>query len=192
MSRGNQTPTAHEAPAGNRSRHGYAVSVARTHRGYTLLEAVLVAAVLGVLVALALPAYRSVVFERRVQNVTREIAADLRVAQQAAVAKSAEARCVAVVFGERQVNVYVVPESDQGVPSECDPSASGSFNLLTSQEFPQGVAVSPSNPSIAFLPSGEPTPAPFRVTVSADGHRREVCVNTAGLVSVPPPGGSCP
>jgi prepilin-type N-terminal cleavage/methylation domain-containing protein len=60
--------------------------------GFTVLETLFVVVILAILLGLAFPAYQRVVMERRVQNTTREIAADVRVAQQAAVAKSAEAR----------------------------------------------------------------------------------------------------
>ncbi len=158
--------------------------------GFTLTEALFVVALMGVLVALALPAYRNVIMERRVQNTTREIAALLRVAQQAAVAKSAEARCVAVSFGDTRVQVRVVTDRD------CT-SASGAV-LMSSQEYPTGVTVDPSGDTLAFLPSGVPDPTcardnctAFRVKVAGGGHTRYVCVNAAGLVTVPPAGGQC-
>lgn len=181
--------------------------VVGTDRGFTLLEGVLVVAVLGVLVALALPAYRNVMLERKVQNTAREIAGLLRAAQQLAVAKSAEAYCVTVVFGERQLDVYaVVDEQDeQGGQVFCGiaaPPRRGTPKLITSQEFPQGVTVEVSPAVIQFHPSGEllgvwpvglpPSSQAALVTVRADGHCRMVRVNRAGLVWVPPPGESCP
>jgi hypothetical protein len=96
-----------------------------------------------------------------------------------------------------RVRVYVVP---QDARFDCsNPTASGLSSygvLLTSQDYPVGVTVSPSGgDAIAFLPSGERRPADpavMRVTVSGGGQTRFVCVNAAGLVVVPPPGGSCP
>jgi Tfp pilus assembly protein FimT len=162
-----------------------------------MLEIVFVVVILAIVLSLAFPTYQRVVMERRVQNVTREIAADLRVAQQAAVAKSAEAKCVGLAFEATRVRVYVVP---QDASFDCNsPTASGLSAygvLLTSQDYPVGVTVSPSGgDAIAFLPSGERRPADpavMRVTVSGGGQTRFVCVNAAGLVVVPPPGGSCP
>ncbi len=159
--------------------------------GFTALEAVFVVVILAILLGLAFPAYQRVVVERRVQNTAREVAALLRVAQQAAVAKSAEARCVVVRFGEARVQVHAVIEDD------CS-SSSGAV-LMSSQEYPTGVTVTPSGDILAFLPSGVPDPTctgdnctAFRVTVAGGGHTRYVCVNAAGLVTVPPPGGQCP
>lgn len=164
--------------------------------GFSLLEALFVVAILGILLALALPSYQRVVMERRVQNVAREIAADLRVAQQMAVAKSAEAKCVGLALEATRVAVYVVP---QDASFNCDsPTASdlASFGvLLASQDYPVGVeAGSQHGNAVAFLPSGERRPEQprlFGVKVSGGGYTRYVCVNAAGLVSVPAPGGSC-
>lgn len=165
--------------------------------GYTMLEIVFVVVILAIVLSIAFPTYQRVVMERRVQNVTREIAADLRVAQQAAVAKAAEAKCVGLAFEATRVRVYVVP---QDASFDCNsPTASGLSAygvLLTSQDYPVGVTVSPSGGNaIVFLPSGERRPADLsvmQVTVSGGGQTRFVCVNAAGLVLVPPPGGACP
>jgi prepilin-type N-terminal cleavage/methylation domain-containing protein len=169
--------------------------------GFTVLETLFVVVILAILLGLAFPAYQRVVMERRVQNTTREIAADVRVAQQAAVAKSAEAKCVGVAFEGRGVGVYVVP---QEASFDCTrPSASGlrAYGvLLSSQEYPTGVRVEPGpEDALAFIPSGIVYPTcngnnctAFRVTVRGGGYVRYVCVNAAGLVTVPPPGASCP
>jgi len=169
----------------------------RRQCGYTLLEVVFVVVILAIVLSLAFPTYQRVVMERRVQNVAREVAAALRLAQQAAVAKSAEAKCVLVVFEARRVRGYAVP---QDAPFDCNrPTASGLSAygvLLTSQDYPVGVTVRPSveGNAIAFLPSGERRPEEPEVVwavVSGGGQTRMVCVNTSGLVWVPPPGGSC-
>ncbi len=169
--------------------------------GFTAVELVFVVVILAVLLSLAFPAYQRVVMERRVQNTTREVTADVRVAQQAAVAKSAEAKCVGVAFESNRVGVYVVP---QDATFSCtNPSASGlqAYGvLLSSQEYPSGVTVDPEpGDALAFVPSGVPYPTcsgdnctAFSVAVSGGGHTRYVCVNAAGLVTVPPPGGQCP
>ncbi len=160
--------------------------------GFSLLEALFVAAILGILLALAMPSYHRVLMERRVQNVTREVAADLRVAQQAAVAESAEAKCVVVAFENRRLAVYVIPDDEQHASFDCaDPDPPGGVALLSSHEYPVGVTVTSPREAVAFLPSGELQPPGFSVTVAGGGHTRAVCVNAAGLVSVPPPGGSC-
>jgi Tfp pilus assembly protein FimT len=149
------------------------------------LEALFVVAILGILLALAFPSYQRVVMERRVQNTTREIAGLLRAAQQAAVAKSAEAACVRVEIGANSAQAIVVP----GSPSAGSCDGQGEV-LLASQAYPPGVQVSPQG-AVAFLPSGEVRPPGFQVTVDGGGQERYVCVNPAGLVTVPPAGQDC-
>jgi Tfp pilus assembly protein FimT len=147
------------------------------------LEALFVVAILGILLALAFPSYQRVVMERRVQNTTREIVGLLRAAQQAAVAKSAEVACVRVEIGDNSAQAIVVPAT-----RSCEDEEAGEV-LLASQAYPLGVQVSPQ--SAAFLPSGEVQPPGFQVTVHGGGQERYVCVNPAGLVTVPPAGQDC-
>lgn len=166
-----------------------------------MIELLFVMAILAILLTVAFTAYQRVIMERRVQNVTRELAADIRVAQQAAVAKSAEAKCVGVAFGAMRAGVYVVPE---GAGFACQsPTAAqlaGYGILLSSHDYPVGVTVQTTpGDAIVFVPSGSPYPTctgadctGFRVTVSGGTHTRRVCVGSAGLVTVPPPGAPCP
>jgi prepilin-type N-terminal cleavage/methylation domain-containing protein len=159
----------------------------RVQAGFSLLEALFVVAILGILLALAFPSYQRVVMERRVQNTTREIAGLLRAAQQAAVAKSAEVACVRVEIGANSAQAIVVPAT--GSCEDSGEEDSGEV-LLASQAYPLGVQVSPQS-AVAFLPSGEVRPPGFQVTVDGGGQERYVCVNPAGLVTVPPAGQDC-
>jgi prepilin-type N-terminal cleavage/methylation domain-containing protein len=157
----------------------------RVQAGFSLLEALFVVAILGILLALAFPSYQRVVMERRVQNTAREIAGLFRAAQQAAVAKSAEAACVRVEIGVNSAQAIVVP----GPPTASSCNGQGEA-LLASQAYPPGVQVSPQS-AVAFLPSGEVQPPGFQVRVHGGGQERYVCVNPAGLVTVPPAGQDC-
>ncbi len=158
-------------------------------------------AVLGVLVALALPAYHNLLTERRVQNTAREIASLLRVGQQAAVAKSAEARCVGVAFLSSRMAVYVVPQEASLDCRRPTAQALVAYGLLmTSQNYAPGVSVNTEpQDALAFLPSGASSPScstsnctAFKVTVVSGAYARTVCVGPAGLVNVPAAGEGCP
>lgn len=160
--------------------------------GFSLVEVAFVVAILGVLLALALPTYQRVVMERRVQNSAREIAGLLRAAQQLAVAKSAEVERVKVEFEGDEATVYVIP-LEGGGEQPILASAYTARDEQTGQEWKPlrlGVTVTAPSEGVSFWPSGEATPA--TITVSGGGHTRQVCVNAAGLVTVPPTGGSCP
>jgi prepilin-type N-terminal cleavage/methylation domain-containing protein len=171
----------------------------RVQAGFSLLEALFVVAILGILLALAFPSYQRVVMERRVQNTTREIAGLLRAAQQAAVAKSAEVACVRVEIGDNSAQAIVVPGGLVRLHPPA-PRADGSRGGLA--EFPglpaRGCWWSPvlmlwrSSPAGSCILRAMSNCTAFRVTVHGGGYVRYVCVNPAGLVTVPPPGASCP
>jgi prepilin-type N-terminal cleavage/methylation domain-containing protein len=120
----------------------------RVQAGFSLLEALFVVAILGILLALAFPSYQRVVMERRVQNTAREIAGLFRAAQQAAVAKSAEAKCVRAGRPDSGGKLACgctwfrrMPPSTAIAP----PARADAYGvLLTSQDYPVGVTVSPS------------------------------------------------
>lgn len=168
--------------------------------GFSVLEALFVVALLGILLVLAFPSYRRVLMERRVQNTTREIAGLMRAAQQAAVAKSAEAKCVGVAFEGSRVAVYVVPHE---AVFDCSTATASGLRahgqLLSSQDYPPGLRVFPApGDAVVFVGSGNPQPScssdgctAFSARVEGGGHSRAVCVGGAGLVSVPA-GPSCP
>ncbi len=160
--------------------------------GFTLLEALFVVAILGVLLALAFPTYQRVVMERRVQNTTREIAGLLRAAQQLAVGKSADVERVIVEFQGEEVTVRAVWLDPSQHNDEPDLLLRSGYTTGQGQNpMRLGVTVS-AQEQLWFLPSGQASPAPFTVEVSGGGHTRYVCVNAAGLVTVPPPGEQCP
>jgi prepilin-type N-terminal cleavage/methylation domain-containing protein len=158
--------------------------------GFSLIEALFTVAILGILLALAFPTYQRVVMERQVQNTAREIAGLLRAAQQLAVAKSAEVARVEVRFADGEARVYVIPN---GADEQLTLSSGYiARDDRTGQEWkPLRLGVAADGPSeVSFSPTGEATPATIEVT--GGGFTRHVCVNEAGLVTVPPPGGSCP
>ena len=101
------------------------------------------------------------------------------------MAKSAEVACVRVEIGAAGAQAIVFPGSPTA--GSCD--GQGEV-LLASQAYPLGVQVRPQS-AVAFLPSGEVQPPGFQVRVHGGGQERYVCVNPAGLVTVPPAGQDC-
>jgi type II secretory pathway pseudopilin PulG len=158
------------------------------------MEILLVVVLLAILMTLAFASYRNVVMQRHVQNVARELAAGLRVAQQAAVAKAAAAACVGVSFRAARADVYVMPI--EGPPVDCENPTAGGLEagglLLRSHEYPIGITVTVSpggtTGAVAFLPSGAPcagSGCARQVYVRGGGHHRHVCIAAGtGLVAV--------
>jgi Tfp pilus assembly protein FimT len=177
-----------------------------------MIELMLVGAILGILVTLAFTSYQRVIMERRVQNVTRELAAIIRVAQQAAVAQAAGSKCVGVAFKgtERRAAVYAIPiASAAGLTNVvCNNPTVANLMLngllLQSHEYPHGVTVTitpvggatGTTGVLTFLPTGSPCSEPNcarQVRITGGNHQRDVCIAAgSGLVTVPPQGGVCP
>jgi type II secretory pathway pseudopilin PulG len=172
-----------------------------------MIELLFVAVILGILVTLAFTSYQRVIMERRVQNVTRELAAIIRVAQQAAVAQAAGSRCVGVAFKgtERRAAVYVVPAANPIGSQICaNPTADtlmANGLLLQSHEYPVGVtvAVTPAvgpGGAVTFFPTGSPcseASCARQLSVTGGNHQRHVCIaEGSGLVTVPLQSAACP
>lgn len=77
-------------------------------RGYTLLETVFVVAVIGVLLGLAVPRYQGYLADRALQNAAYLIQADLRLAQQSAMARAGAGPRVEICFAPTGYDIYTV------------------------------------------------------------------------------------
>lgn len=173
-------------------------------QGFTTIELLFVAVILGILVTLAFTSYQRVIMERRVQNVTRELASVIRVAQQAAVAQAAGSRCVGVAFKDRRAAVYVVPAVANAVSLCNNPTEAGLTEnelLLQSHDYPLGVTVTitplgGTTGAVTFLPTGSPCSGDNcarQLSITGGNHQRHVCIaEGSGLVTVPTQGVACP
>ena len=66
------------------------------HRGFTMIELMIVVAVIAVAVALAAPSFRGLLAKKRIEGVASELATDLQYARSEAVSRNATVR---VTFG---------------------------------------------------------------------------------------------
>lgn len=79
-----------------------------TDRGYTLIEGVLAAALVGIGLALSVPLFRGFLSERALQNAAYLIQGDLRLAQQAAVSRAGSSYRVEMCFSPAGYEIYAV------------------------------------------------------------------------------------
>ena len=79
-----------------------------SRRGFTLIENVIAIGVIAILLAVALPRYRGYMADRALQNAAYLIQADLRLAQQAAVARAGAGPRVEVCFSPQGYDIYAV------------------------------------------------------------------------------------
>lgn len=64
------------------------MEIARTQRGFTIIELMTVVVIAGVLLALALPSFNELLERRRLEGYTNELVTDLQYAKSEAVARS--------------------------------------------------------------------------------------------------------
>lgn len=108
-------------------------------RGFTLVELLVVIALVAIILALAAPSFTGTLARKRLEGVASELATDLQYARSEAVQRN---RAVGVVFGANCYVVYVV--GDTGATS-CASLGSTATALKTVQ--------SPNGVSLNFVPT---------------------------------------
>jgi type IV fimbrial biogenesis protein FimT len=111
----------------------------RAHRGFTLIEAMVVIAIASILVAVAVPGFRDVLAKRRVEGVVSELMTDLQYARSEAVARNAGVR---ITLGSGCYTVHL----DSATSASCTNAAGSSVNppsaLIKGVQLPSTAVVS--------------------------------------------------
>lgn len=150
----------------------------RDRRGLTLLELLVALALLGVLLALAVPRVSAIVPGALLDRAARSLAVDLRFARVKAIAENRRRR--------------VIVELDQRI-YRIEADAEGTFvPVAAPRTLPAGVAfdasassrVSDGRISIAFQPRGHTADNSTIVLDAGTGVSRRVIVSTAGRVRI--------
>lgn len=177
-------------------------SAAARSRGLTLIELIVVVAVIGVLIAIVAPSFQGMLARQRVEGVNAELVTDLQLARSEVAQRSGSATPdVAVSFGgNAQITCYAM----HTLPAaNCDCTRPpGSICTAPAQEikamqFPRaaGVNVAASSPSgsrVVFAPpQGLATPGDLVIDVqSAISGQLRIRVNDIGRPIVCSPDGS--
>jgi type II secretory pathway pseudopilin PulG len=140
-------------------------------RGFTLLEALLVIALLGALVGLAIPFYQSFQVTSQVDSATEELVATFRSAQARAMASEG-----LQPFGVHlEASRFVVFRGTTYVPS--DP-----LNEVTT--LPPRVSLLPAGPAnFIFSATRGATGVAGSVAIRGSNKQRNVTINELGVVS---------
>jgi type II secretory pathway pseudopilin PulG len=181
----------------------------KTTRGVTLIEAVVVVAVLAILVALSVPLYQEHILHRSLRNAAHLIQGDLRLAQQTAVARAGSGPAVEMCFRTTGTtldgyDVYTLQFTDPLNPGAGTSlgatikaaSAGGQFRSGLSIAFEAGLArpcfIDATRMAVAFSGGGDAIFAdtdPVKdISVSSGGlTRRVTLVGVTGRVTVVEP-----
>lgn len=168
-------------------------------RGLTLIELMVVIALVGILIVLVAPSMRGLISAQRVQSINAEIVTDLQFARSEAARRN---RDVFIRFRATD-NCYVVYLDNAG-PGNCNCSRTPGVNVCTggreeikTVQVPvgNGVSVSASSATGQIIRfeslSGTSAPDTFEVTVvGAERGQLRTVVNSAGRPSVCTPDGS--
>lgn len=170
--------------------------------GLTLIESLVVLAVLGVLIALVAPSMHAMIARQRVQGVNAELVTALQLARSEVAQRSGMATKVAVSFGaDANFTCYSVHTVAAGGTCDCTrlPGAvcTAPAQEIKSMQFAraEGVSVAASSPSgtvVVFAPPlGAATPGDLVVDVRdvTSGYLR-TAINAMGRPSVCSPDGS--
>ena len=99
----------------------------RRHRGFTLIELMVVVALGAILLMLAAPSFTNFLAKRRVEGVASELATDLQYARSEAVQRNAVVR---VIFGTSCYAIHVAGTTDA---TSCTSLGTGAVNVKTVQ-----------------------------------------------------------
>lgn len=130
-------------------------------RGFTLLEAMVVVAILAILSTIAMPSFRTMVANQRVSSAATELQTLLLFARAEAVYRQSE--ILLTTIGQR----WVVTHADA---------------TLRETALPQTISVHPTTSAIRFKANGTATATSIAVSTSAASRKECLRITGAGLI----------
>lgn len=149
---------------------------AARRRAFSFVEVAIAVAILGILLAVAVPRWAAAVGRHQARGAARRVAADLRLVAARADAKSASIR----VEFHPALHEYSVP----GAANPDAPGVDYRVNVKRLHGAVLAAADFGGQTSVTFNGYGVPD-APGSVTLQAGGHDAVVIVDAAGRVSGP-------
>jgi type IV fimbrial biogenesis protein FimT len=113
--------------------------------GFTLIEAMVVIAILGILVALAAPSFNNTIATMRIKSISFDLVNDLNTARSEAIKRNADV-VISAVGGEWK----------QGWSITTDTIATGTITLKSHEPLSESIAVESAVTAINFQGNGRP------------------------------------
>lgn len=173
-------------------------------RGLTIIELMIVVAVIGVLIAVVAPSMRGMMARQQVQGINAELVTDLQLARSEVTRRSGAGRSVGVTFGGNvQMTCYTIHTIGAGANCDCTRTPGqaclplGVLDEIKTVQLKRasGVSLSASSAGGTALtfapPQGFVTPTDLMVDVQGDASGRlRTTVNAAGRPTVCSPDSS--
>lgn len=149
-----------------------------SHKGFTLIELMIVLAIMGIIAAIAAPNLRGYMAQRRLNGAVQQVFGDLMSARQRAITEN---RNIGVVFSSNNHSYTIFSDTDN------DGSADGGETVLQTRDIHPvyyDVWVDGQSRLVDFYPNGMGRNPVINFGLSGQATSKHIDVSTAGRIKI--------